>query len=152
MPNLQSKVDKPDSSSLSIPKGSDGSSVDRNVPNRAVDSKMNKNMDGSSTLMPTGSSTRAYEESQGGTSSLLKGKNRLDEVDSSTIEKGKTHNLTSSLKGTTMDVRSGIPKNGNTKGSSSQVNYKPEKWMLPRDAEDKLTQLNLAIVGELSLV
>lgn len=46
------------------------------------------------------------------------------------------------------DVKPG--KSGNTisKGQHTQKPYKPEKWMLPHQAEDTLTQLNLAIVSE----
>ena len=41
---------------------------------------------------------------------------------------------------------SGNSDNTNAKGTRSHVSYKPEKWMLPQQAEDTLTQLNLAIV------
>ncbi|KAL1328820.1 hypothetical protein AAHE18_13G399400 [Arachis hypogaea] len=69
----------------------------------------------------------------------------------------KTSNV--NKKNGTLDIRSSkgkagsssampeVKDNTNSKGSHPQVSYKPEKWMLPQQAEDTLTQLNLAIVG-----
>ncbi|XP_071715981.1 uncharacterized protein [Rutidosis leptorrhynchoides] len=47
----------------------------------------------------------------------------------------------------TMNAKSGNSKISNKEKSVPRLQYKPEKWMLPEQAEDRLTQLNLAIVG-----
>ncbi|XP_027348651.1 HBS1-like protein isoform X2 [Abrus precatorius] len=60
---------------------------------------------------------------------------------------GKPESSSSSIDNMVLDVRSGTSENTNAKGHRSQVSYKLEKWMLPQQAEDTLTQLNLAIVG-----
>ncbi|CAN6721254.1 unnamed protein product [Malus baccata var. baccata] len=60
---------------------------------------------------------------------------------------GKPQSVTSGLKNMTLDARSGYSNNGSVRESRSQADYTPEKWMLPDQAVDTLTQLNLAIVG-----
>ncbi|KAI9127248.1 hypothetical protein K1719_001807 [Acacia pycnantha] len=45
------------------------------------------------------------------------------------------------------DVRPGKSENTISKEPHPQLPYKPEKWMPPQQAEDTLTQLNLAVVG-----
>nr|XP_028962842.1 HBS1-like protein isoform X3 [Malus domestica] len=60
---------------------------------------------------------------------------------------GKPQSVTSGLINMTLDARSGYSNNGSVRESRSQADYKPEKWMLPDQAVDTLTQLNLAIVG-----
>ncbi|KAM1013531.1 hypothetical protein FF1_043461 [Malus domestica] len=59
----------------------------------------------------------------------------------------KPQSVTSGLKNMTLDARSGYSNNGSVRESRSQADYTPEKWMLPDQAVDTLTQLNLAIVG-----
>ncbi|XP_050159181.1 uncharacterized protein LOC126632753 isoform X3 [Malus sylvestris] len=59
----------------------------------------------------------------------------------------KPQSVTSGLKNMTLDARSGYSNNGSVRESRSQADYTPEKWMLPDQAIDTLTQLNLAIVG-----
>jgi elongation factor 1 alpha-like protein len=47
-----------------------------------------------------------------------------------------------------LDVGSGFSNNVNARVNHSKAQYKPEKWMLPDQAEDILTQLNLVIVSQ----
>ncbi|KAI3764291.1 hypothetical protein L2E82_14298 [Cichorium intybus] len=50
----------------------------------------------------------------------------------------------------TMSGESGnskIPNKGKMGKTASCSQYKPEKWMLPDETKDRLSQLNLAIVG-----
>ncbi|KAL2616191.1 hypothetical protein AAZV13_08G111900 [Glycine max] len=70
-----------------------------------------------------------------------------DNISSSSIKDGKPESISSSFSNMVVDVRFGNSDNTNAKGTHSRVSYKPEKWMLPEQAEDTLTQLNLAIVG-----
>ncbi|KAI7998004.1 HBS1-like protein [Camellia lanceoleosa] len=63
-----------------------------------------------------------------------------------------THSLSNevqsrSLSSSLNTVKSGSSKNVSARRAASHAQYKPEKWMLPDHAEDRLTQLNLAIVG-----
>ncbi|XP_059637667.1 uncharacterized protein LOC132279655 isoform X2 [Cornus florida] len=55
--------------------------------------------------------------------------------------------LSSSLSNMSFNVKSGSSKNVDARRAISYSQYKPEKWMLPDKAEDRLIQLNLAIVG-----
>ncbi|BFG18692.1 hypothetical protein CerSpe_049650 [Prunus speciosa] len=71
----------------------------------------------------------------------------VDESTNSSVIRGKQQSVTSGLKSLDLDARSGSSNNVNVRGSHSQGDYKPEKWMLPDQAVDTLTQLNLAIVG-----
>ncbi|RDX95441.1 HBS1-like protein, partial [Mucuna pruriens] len=70
-----------------------------------------------------------------------------DNISFSSIKDGKPESISSSFNNMVLDVRSGNLDNTNAKEPRSHVSYKPEKWMLPQQAEDALTQLNLAIVG-----
>nr|KYP38085.1 HBS1-like protein [Cajanus cajan] len=70
-----------------------------------------------------------------------------DKISLSSIKDGKPESNSSSFNNMVLDVRSGNSSSTNAKGSHSHVSFKPEKWMLPQQAEDTLTQLNLAIVG-----
>ncbi|KAI7997304.1 HBS1-like protein [Camellia lanceoleosa] len=61
-----------------------------------------------------------------------------------------THSLSNevqsrSLSSSLNTVKSGSSKNVSARRAVSHAQYKPEKWMLPDHAEDRLTQLNLAI-------
>jgi elongation factor 1 alpha-like protein len=76
----------------------------------------------------------------------------MDEGISSLVIGGKPQSLTSSSKNMSLDAKSGHSNNANYRGSHSQADYKPEKWMLPDEGVDTLTQLNLAIVSHLILV
>ncbi|XP_059460012.1 uncharacterized protein LOC132189330 isoform X3 [Corylus avellana] len=78
----------------------------------------------------------------------LKGRHdRIDESSSSSVSGGKPESLTNSLNKRALGVGSGFSNNVNATVTHSKEQYKPEKWMLPDQAEDTLTQLNLAIVG-----
>ncbi|TKY60095.1 HBS protein [Spatholobus suberectus] len=70
-----------------------------------------------------------------------------DKISLSSIKDGKPESISCSFNNMVLDVRSGNSDNTNAKGPHSHVSYKPEKWMFPQQAEDTLTQLNLAIVG-----
>ncbi|KAL9258830.1 HBS1-like protein [Drosera capensis] len=68
--------------------------------------------------------------------------------DASTPENGgKGAVLTSNLENLSLSVNSRTSKHVTCASASSQAQYKPEKWMLPKEGEAAMTQLNLAIVG-----
>lgn len=78
----------------------------------------------------------------------LKGRHdKIDESSNSSTSGGTPQSLTNSLNKMALNVGSGLLKNINTRVTRSNAEYKPEKWMLPDQAEDTLTQLNLAIVS-----
>lgn len=101
--------------------------------------------DGSSDIITLQANGRLSDSS-----SASQPRSRHDTVDESTnssVIRGKQQSVTSGLKNLDLDARSGSSNNVNVRGSHSQADYKPEKWMLPDQAVDTLTQLNLAIVG-----
>ncbi|KAK7359161.1 hypothetical protein VNO77_01109 [Canavalia gladiata] len=90
--------------------------------------------------------TESSKKKSANSSALPKVK-ESDKISLSSIKDGKPESISSSFNNMAPNVRSGNSDNTNAKGPRTQVSYKPEKWMLPQQAEDKLTQLNLAIVG-----
>ncbi|XP_024025521.1 HBS1-like protein isoform X2 [Morus notabilis] len=82
-------------------------------------------------------------------SSMAEPKGKHDSVDEniSSVNRGKPESLANNLNNMALGVRSGNPNNINARKANSHKQYKPEKWMLPDQAEDALIQLNLAIVG-----
>ncbi|KAK7369182.1 hypothetical protein VNO80_11217 [Phaseolus coccineus] len=88
---------------------------------------------------------QSSKEKSGSLSALSKVK-ESDKNSFSSIKDGKPGSISSNFN-MTVDVRSGNSGRTNAKEPCSHVSYKPEKWMLPQQAEDTLTQLNLAIVG-----
>lgn len=106
--------------------------------------------DGSSDIITLQANGRLSDSS-----SASQPRSRHDSVDESTnssVIRGKQQSVTSGLKNLDLDARSGSSNNVNVRGSHSQADYKPEKWMLPDQAVDTLTQLNLAIVSHLIMV
>ncbi|KAG6706276.1 hypothetical protein I3843_07G209500 [Carya illinoinensis] len=96
----------------------------------------------------TGNTLSSDKSSVCSPSMNLKGRHdKLDESSSSSMSGGNSQSLTNSLNKRALNVGSGLSKNVNTRVTRSNAEYKPEKWMLPDQAEDTLTQLNLAIVG-----
>jgi len=89
---------------------------------------------------------QSSKEKSGSLSALSKVK-ESDKNSFSSIKDGKQGSISSNFN-MTVDVRSGNSGHTNAKEPRSHVSYKPEKWMLPQQAEDTLTQLNLAIVCE----
>ncbi|PON73020.1 Translation elongation factor [Parasponia andersonii] len=84
----------------------------------------------------------------GSSSSDPKGRqDDLDENINSSENSGKLQGLTTNLNNISLDAKSGNPDNVNARKAHTLMHYKPEKWMLPDQAEDTLIQLNLAIVG-----
>uniref|UniRef100_A0A2P2LQN7 HBS1-like protein isoform X4 n=1 Tax=Rhizophora mucronata TaxID=61149 RepID=A0A2P2LQN7_RHIMU len=78
----------------------------------------------------------------------LEGKNKsVDDGVSSLVDEGKPHGRTSKLSNVSLADKSGNSKNLNARRSKSRAQYQCDEWMLPNKAEDKLIQLNLAIVG-----
>ncbi|GFS41987.1 translation elongation factor EF1A/initiation factor IF2gamma family protein [Actinidia rufa] len=71
----------------------------------------------------------------------------VEEDTCSPLNGGQPQNLSSGLNNLSSNLKSGSSKNVNAGRALSSAQYKPEKWMLPDPAEDRLTQLNLAIVG-----
>ncbi|XP_052209418.1 uncharacterized protein LOC127812900 isoform X2 [Diospyros lotus] len=65
----------------------------------------------------------------------------------SPVNGDEPQSLSGSLNDMSLNIKSGVSKNVNAGLSRSHAHYEPEKWMLPNQAEDKLIQLNLAIVG-----
>ncbi|KAM5565356.1 elongation factor 1-alpha [Rosa sericea] len=99
---------------------------------------------------PHGSSRTTTVQSNGSlpdSSSLQPTSSHMEEGISSLVIGGKPESLTTSSKNMSSDARSGHSKIVSSRGSHSRADYKPEKWMLPDEAVDTLTQLNLAIVG-----
>lgn len=79
----------------------------------------------------------------------LKGRHEITgDSSSSLISGGKPQSLNSSLNKMALGEGSGFLNNVNARGTRSQSEYKPEKWMLNDQAEDTLIQLNLAIVSQ----
>ncbi|XP_062163817.1 uncharacterized protein LOC133870668 isoform X3 [Alnus glutinosa] len=129
--NIQSSVKVSDSSLATMPKGRHYS-VD--------ESNYLKN--------DTGKLLSSDKSSDSSPALNLKGRHdSIDESSSSSVRGGKSESLTDSLNKRALDVGSGFSNNVNARVTRSNAQYKPEKWMLPDQTEDKLTQLNLAIVG-----
>lgn len=85
------------------------------------------------TVLPSKATTKVYISSEEDTVSSKDG--------------GKPQTLSNSLNSLNLNAKPGSSKTVRNRGAASQDKYKPEKWMLPDQAEDGLTQLNLAIVG-----
>lgn len=78
----------------------------------------------------------------------LKGRyDSIDESSSCSTSGSNLQSITNSLNKTALDVGSGSSNNVHSRVTCSNAEYKTEKWMLPDQAEDTLTQLNLAIVS-----
>uniref|UniRef100_A0A5B7BMG6 Putative HBS1-like protein isoform X4 n=1 Tax=Davidia involucrata TaxID=16924 RepID=A0A5B7BMG6_DAVIN len=75
------------------------------------------------------------------------GHDNVEETDYSSVNGSKPQSSISSLNNMSLNVKPGYSKNVNDRKVISHAQYKPEKWMLPDQAEDRLAQLNLAIVG-----
>lgn len=130
--NIQSSVKVSDSSLETMPKGR----------HYNVDASNNSKNDRGNKL----SSDKCSDSSP---ALNLKGRHdRIDESSSSSVSGGKPESLTNSLNKRDLGVGSGFSNNVNATVTHSKEQYKPEKWMLPDQAEDTLTQLNLAIVSQ----
>ncbi len=165
--NIKSNAERSDISSSLIPKGRQDTFDDSNCSKNKADNIQSsvKISDGSFATMPKGRPVNVDEgscskndmanilsndkSSQSSPALNLKGRDDIiDESSSSLISRGKPQSLTSSLNKMALDVGSGFSNNVNARGTHSLAEYKPEKWMLPDQAEDTLTQLNLAIVSQ----
>lgn len=82
-------------------------------------------------------------------SSSLNTKSKFDheENNHASIVETQAIRLSSELNSMTMAGKSGSSKSHNKEKIAHRVDYKPEKWMLPDQTDDRLTQLNLAIVS-----
>ncbi|KAI3504203.1 hypothetical protein L1887_32748 [Cichorium endivia] len=81
-------------------------------------------------------------------STPLNSKDKIEHVENNSVT--KTHGISSELNNMTMSGESGnskIPNKGKMGKTASCSQYKAEKWMLPDETKDRLSQLNLAIVG-----
>ncbi|KAL8099725.1 hypothetical protein AgCh_032111 [Apium graveolens] len=63
------------------------------------------------------------------------------------IDGSEKQRLSSNLNQMSLNAKSENSKDVNGKRVTSELQYKPEEWMLPEKSEDTLSQLNLAIVG-----
>lgn len=63
------------------------------------------------------------------------------------IDGSEKKSLSGNLNHMSLNAKSENSKDVNGERVTSQSQYKPEKWMLPDQSEDSLSQLNLAIVG-----
>ncbi|XP_057959937.1 uncharacterized protein LOC131152222 isoform X3 [Malania oleifera] len=97
--------------------------------NPAKPTTSTKMLDGSSLSMPIG-----REE-------------RVNESNCSSVTGGTPESFTSSFGSISLNTKSDRSKNATARRAKTHVQYKPEKWMLPVQSEEGLTQLNLAIVG-----
>ncbi|WCJ30526.1 Elongation factor 1-alpha [Euphorbia peplus] len=88
-----------------------------------------------------------FGSSDSSSSSMPKEKHKsIDDASSSSIE-GGFHKLTSELNTISMSDKSRNSSNLNDRKAKPRAQYQPEKWMLPVEADESVTQLNLAIVG-----
>ncbi|GAB2276845.1 hypothetical protein Dimus_011556 [Dionaea muscipula] len=88
----------------------------------------------------TSSATRSDDPAK-----ILKVKHEIISHTSTMGNGGKAESIISNLENVSVNSRS---SNHATPGNaSSHVQYKPEKWMLPKEQEGAMTQLNLAVVG-----
>ncbi|XP_065849360.1 uncharacterized protein [Euphorbia lathyris] len=78
---------------------------------------------------------------------MPKGKHKSIGDGSSSSIGGSFHKLTSELNTISMSDKSRNSSNLNEKKAKSRAQYQPDKWMLPVEADETVTQLNLAIVG-----
>lgn len=63
------------------------------------------------------------------------------------IDGSEKQRLSCNLNQMSLNVKSESAKDVNGERVTSQLQYKPEEWMLPDKSEDTLSQLNLAIVS-----
>lgn len=87
---------------------------------------------------------QSNEEMSSSLSAQIKVRDSDDEINGSSSKDVKPQSSFNKA----VDVRSGKSDNTNAKGPGPHLPYKPEKWMLPQQAEDALTQLNLAVVRQ----
>ncbi|KAJ4833571.1 hypothetical protein Tsubulata_026886 [Turnera subulata] len=150
--NVKPTVNKPDNSSLLTEKGKHG---DRNEWDSLTSGVVSiqsgsKDLNGSSASLPKGklhiqSGDETLDRSS---SSMAKGKNRsVDDSSSTSINERRPGSVSSNLNSMSLSDKSGISHNVNAGRAKSLAHYEPEKWIVPDEAEDTLTQLNLAIVG-----
>ncbi|WOG82998.1 hypothetical protein DCAR_0102171 [Daucus carota subsp. sativus] len=106
------------------------------VPSRARDSSKNS----CEPLVTT--------KQSGAPSIVSKTNSKRAENDALTSLEGREKkSLSDNLNHMSLNVNSEKLKDVNGERATSQSQYKPEKWMLPNQSEDSLSQLNLAIVG-----
>ncbi|XP_034681216.1 HBS1-like protein isoform X3 [Vitis riparia] len=130
--NKQSSAKRSDRSSDLMPKGRHENVGDRDFSESGAANTESsaKGSDSSSMLMPKGRN------------------NNKDESNISSIDKNKRQSISGNLLSSmTLNVKSEYSKSSSAGKSVSDVHYKPEKWMIPDQENDVLTQLNLAIVG-----
>lgn len=150
-------------------------SVSSGVPSRVIDNhgvvnkkSSAKRSDNSSGSMPKGrhenvrdedfsesdvANTESSAKGSDLSSKLLpKGKNNSkDGSNICSIDKKKPQGISGNLSSDVyLNVKSEYPKHSSAEKAISDVQYKPEKWMIPDQKNDVLTQLNLAIVSHLS--
>ncbi|KAL4603250.1 hypothetical protein ACB092_10G111500 [Castanea dentata] len=163
--NIKSNSERSDVSSSLMPKGKQDIDDNNCSKNTAHDVQSSlKISDGSFATMPKG---RHHNVDEGSCSKNdmanilssdksshsspawnLKSRHEITgDSSSSLISGGKPQSLESSLNKMALGEGSGLSNNVNARGTRSQSEYKPEKWMLNDQAEDTLIQLNLAIVG-----
>ncbi|CAK9168940.1 unnamed protein product [Ilex paraguariensis] len=88
------------------------------------------------------------ERSDSSSLSLSKGRHNDEEKsDSLSVSGAKQQGLSSSMNSMSLSTKSGSSKNVSEGRTISKSQYRPEKWMLPDQVENRLNQLNLAIVG-----
>ncbi|XP_076893046.1 uncharacterized protein LOC143544963 isoform X1 [Bidens hawaiensis] len=83
-------------------------------------------------------------------SASLNSRNKFNNVEESSHAsklEAQAVSLSSELNSMTVTGKSGNSKVNNKEKIATRAEYKPEKWMLPEQTDDRLTQLNLAIVG-----
>ncbi|GAB4854553.1 hypothetical protein Ancab_023134 [Ancistrocladus abbreviatus] len=102
------------------------------------------NMTGKNYAVKASSSAKKLDSS----AETLKVKQNIVADSSYLVTEGNPASLMSSLNNVSLNVKFGSSKHTAPQRTSSQQQYKPEKWMLPEQGEDGvMTQLNLAVVG-----
>lgn len=152
----KSNAKKSDGAKALVPKDKPKALVPKDKQDSVDDSKYSKNEEVQvSTRSSESSSTVTSKDRHGNTddsshSNDVAVSNSLSDAYSSS---GFPTNIAqpqicpSSTKNSTLSLSSGSSSSVNARRKNSNAQYKPEKWMLPDNAGDRLTQLNLAIVG-----
>ncbi|KAJ7968820.1 Elongation factor 1-alpha [Quillaja saponaria] len=155
-PDVKSSAEKLGNSSSLVLKCKQDSLVESNSKNVAVNmeasrkilasmpKKKHDNVNETSNPKSSTVTIQSIEERLDSSLTLPKVRDSVHEINPSSNKESKPQNLASNFNNIALNARSGSNK---AKGASLHKSYKPEKWMLPQQDGDTLTQLNLAIVG-----
>lgn len=146
--NIRSSAKKYDIANALMPKGKQDSVDERNCLKNEVRASCGIS-DSSSSVM---AKERLGSINEGNCSNYSTVDDNISSsvygTESGSTESGShTGKLTSNMKNISLTAKSGNSTNVSARRTNSHTQYKPEKWMLPDKKGDRMTQLNLAIVG-----